>query len=172
MDGGSCWHPMTRREVERLCVEKRHFTMEGVLVCALPVSSRSWWKKAGLAERPDSHQVVGKTKPTGESRRVGDRDVRGRLASNHEKDENSLTGWTGSPKRIWRRETLGSSIVSVQSRKTSTDTDFRGEARKSGRDLVGNDRTRVHEFFFECVDGSCWWCASGVCKGSRGPSRR
>jgi hypothetical protein len=24
---------------------------------------------------------------------------------------------------------------------------------------------------FECVNGSRWWCASSVCKRSRGPSR-
>jgi hypothetical protein len=72
------------------------------------------------------------------------------------KDENSLAGWTGPPKRIWRRETLGSSIVLAQSRKTSADTDFRGEARKSRRDLVGNARTRVHEFF-----SSVWMAVAG-----------
>lgn len=109
--------------------------------------------------------LIGKTKPTGESRRVGDRDVRGRFASNHEKDENSLAGWTGPPKRIRRRETLGSSIVSVQSRKTSTGMDFRGEARKSRRDLVGNARTRVHEFFSSVLmavaGGAHLACAKG-----------
>lgn len=61
------------------------------------------------------------------------------------RDEQSLAGWTGSLKRAWRRETLGSSIVSVQSRKTSAGADDRVEARLSRRDLVGNDRTRVHE---------------------------
>lgn len=172
MDGGSCWHPMTRREVERLCVEKRHSSMEDVLVCALPVSSRSRWKIAGLAERPDSHSVHWENKTNGASRGAKATGMSEVGSHRITKDENSIADWTGSPKRIRRRETLVSSIVSAQSRKTSADTDLRGEARRSRRDLVGNDRTRVHEFFFECVDGSCWWCASGVCKGSRGLSRR
>lgn len=42
--------------------------MEDVLVCALPVSSRSRWKKAGLAERPDSHSVHWENKTNGASR--------------------------------------------------------------------------------------------------------
>jgi hypothetical protein len=101
--------------------------MEGVLVCALPVIFTEPVAKADLAQRPDS-QNRWENKPTGESRR----EATGALeVGSHRitKDENSYAGWTGSPKRTWRRETLGSSIVSVQSRKTSAGTDYRVEAR-------------------------------------------
>jgi hypothetical protein len=160
----------TARNRKILRREKALFDERCPRLCTAGFLHGNRWKIAGLAERPDSHKKVGKTKPTGDSRReaTGTSEVGSHRIT---KDENSLAGWTSPLKRIWRRETLGSSILSVQSRKTSADTDFRGEARKSRRDLVGNDRTRVHEFF-ECVDGSCRWCASRVCDGSRGPSRR
>lgn len=86
--------------------------------------------------------------------------------------EKPLPGWTDPPKRARRRETLGSSSSpSKPPQKGIRRRGFRVEARTSRGHLFGNKRARVHEIF-ECVNGSCWWCASRVCAGSRDPSRR
>jgi len=91
----SCWHPRTRREVERPHVEKRHLAMEGVLVCSSWFSSRKP-VDASLAQRPHVGNKL-ELKPTrhGGAKATGTSEVGShRIAV----DENSTVGWTDPPK--------------------------------------------------------------------------
>jgi len=138
--------PTTRHGAEELRVEKRHLTMEGVLVCLLRSSLHGDGRKQTWPTRPDSHELRRGAQPQtnvacgSKARRRQGRQRLVRIESPQVK----------SPRQIGRTRRSEAGVVKTQAPRASSEKKHRVgkssvDSRWSERDSLENGRARVHE---------------------------
>lgn len=158
--GCSCWHPRTRSGGASLRCEKRHPTMEGVLVRLQPVGfhDRTVTTSSACTRFIDTHA---KARAGGHVKATGASEVGPHRAPRVNSPE---ARWRDPLKRAVRREN-GMSLGTHRIGATLTGAEAIGsKARSSRRDLPENSRARVHEVevvWMAGVGGAHPACAKG-----------